>query len=1075
MQILSNFFSRTLVLAVIAATIVSCTPAAKKARYAKRGEEYFKAGEYDKAKIEYLNVLKVDQGDANAYGRIGAMWLEEGAPLRAAAFLVKAIELAPNNIDNHLNLARVYLAVGRVADARKEAMTVLEKAPDTGKALLVLVDAAQKPEDVAATEQELQKFPHKDNADYYLASAGIAGTKGDIAGAEAALQRAAAADPNLPAVHSALGTLYLIKKDVEKAEAEFEKAASLSPPRSTEKLKFAQFKVQTGASAEAEAFLEKVTKQTPDLLPAWSILARIADGEKKYDEALQLLQNALSRDPENLDARLVQAETWLSKKEAKKAVDSLENLNRTYPNAPIIKYTLARSYLATNSPKQALDELDETVRLNPGYADAVLLRSELQLRNGNAQAVVEPLQAVLKARPDGGAAPVLLAEAYRMLGRFDEAATLIQEQIKKSPKVAASYYLLGLILKQQNKQVEARQAFEKAAELAPENPSSLEQLVNLDIDAKAYEAGHQRVNQVLQKQPNSAAAYYLQGKLYSAEGKFDVAQAALLKAINLDPNFTRAYDLLVPVYSRANKLPEALNEMNAVLAKRPNDVRALLLAGSIYDAMKDYNKSRDSYEKVLAVDPNSAVALNNLAFIYAEKLNDLKRAAELAQKARSIAPTNPAVLDTLGWITYKQGGYQQAADLLGQSAAKAPDSAEIQFHLGMADYMMGRTDAARAALEKAVGSATEFEGKEEARSRLASLGQEGSAAPNLSAAELEASLKQQPNDPIGLARLGEAYEKEGAVAKAADAYERAFKANPKLMTAAMKLAQLNAGPLKNPDKALQYAKKARELAPADPHAAATVGSIAFQIGNYTWAYSLLQEGGRQLPNDPAVLHDLAWAAYSLGKVAEARETMQRVLSIGPSSPQSADARTFLSMTASTTGENDVSASEAEINSALAADPNYVPALAARAANQAKRGDSVGAEATYRQVLQRFPDFAPAQRDLAAILINDPTKRDTAYELATKARRTISGDPLISIVLGRVSYERKDFNRAIQLFQESAGEKPLDARSLYYLGMAQAQAKHKAEAKETLNRALQAGLGGAEASEAKRALADIGGS
>src|SRR5438874_7847293 len=184
--------------------------------------------------------------------------------------------------------------------------------------------------------------------------------------------------------------------------------------------------------------------------------------------------------------------------------------------------------------------------------------------------------------------------------------------------------------------------------------------------------------------------------------------------------------------------------------------------------------------------------------------------------------------------------------------------------------MTGRTDAAGAALEKAIASATDFDGKEEARRRLASLGKESSAGQNLSAAELEASLKQQPNDPIGLAQLGEAYERQGAVAKAADAYERAMKANPKLLTAVMKLAQLNAGPLKNPDKALQYAKKARELAPADAHAAATVGSIAFQLGNYSWAYSLLQEGSRQLPNDYAVRHYLAWAAYSLGKVAEAR-------------------------------------------------------------------------------------------------------------------------------------------------------------------------------------------------------------
>ena len=181
------------------------------------------------------------------------------------------------------------------------------------------------------------------------------------------------------------------------------------------------------------------------------------------------------------------------------------------------------------------------------------------------------------------------------------------------------------------------------------------------------------------------------------------------------------------------------------------------------------------------------------------------------------------------------------------------------------------------------------------------------------------------------------------------------------------------------------------------------------------------------------------------------------------------------MTELTAGEKDVAGSEREINSALAADPNYVPALIARAAIQTKRGETAGAETTYKQVLQRFPDFAPAQRDLALLLINDPTKLDAAYELATKARRTNSGDPLISVVLGRVYYERKDFNRAIQLFQESAREKPLDAKSLYYLGMAQAQAKHKAEAKETLNRALQAGLGDAEASEAKRELAELGGS
>jgi tetratricopeptide (TPR) repeat protein len=1058
----------------IAILLTGCTAASRKARHSEQAERFFKSGEYDKAKVEYLNAIKIDPSDAHAYAQIGAIWAEEGAPLRGGAFLVKALELAPDDTASRVNLARVYLAAGGTSNARKEAMTVLEKAPSNGEALLALVDTSQTPEEISATEQQLEKFPQKDSVYYYLAVAGIAAKKSELPAAETALQRAIAADSNSAAAHSALAALYLSRKDNEKAGAELEKAAKLAKPRSPQTIKFAQFMVQNGAPEEAKAFLTNITKQAPDFLPAWPILAKIAITEKKYDDALKLVENALSRDPENIDARLVQAETWVAKGETKKAMDSIENLDRAYPRNPIIKYALARVYARTNNLDQAIAAVDQAANLSPHFLDAVLFRAELHLRIGDGRSVVDSLSALVKQSPDLFRAKLMLAEAYRSLGQLDDAAAILREQINASPQNAAPYRLLGVILQQQNKITEAREALNKAAQLAPDNPSSLEQLIDLDIANKNYAAGHRRVDEVLQKQPTSAVAYYLRGKLYLSEKKFDLAQTALLKAIDLDSNLSSAYDLLSPAFLNANNPSQALNQMNAVLAKKPDDLQALLAIGMIYSQMKEFNKARDAYERVIAVSPTHILALNNLAYIYAEKFNDLKRGSELAQKARSIAPTNPSVLDTLGWITYKQGDYQQAAELLKDSVAKSPDNAEIQFHLGMAEYMMGRTDAARAALKTAVGSAIDFDGKEEARRRLASLGTEGSAGQNLSAAEIEASLKEQPNDPAGLCRLGDAYEKQGEVAKAADAYERALKANPNMLPAAMKLAQLNAGSLKNPDKALQYAKKARELAPTDPRATAAVGSIAFQLGNYTWAYSLLQEANRQLPNDPVVLRDLAWAAYSLGKVAEARQTMQNVLSSAPTSPQSADAKTFLSMTGLSMDGNSVSASEAEVNSVLTAAPGYVPALAARAAIQAERGDSVGAEATYRQVLQRFPDFAPAQRDLAAILVNDPTKRDTAYDLATKARRTTPADPLISIVLGRVSYERKDFGRAIQLFQESARERPLDAKSLYYLGMAQAQAKRNAEAKETLNRALRAGLSETEASEAKRALAGIGG-
>ena len=69
----------------------------------------------------------------------------------------------------------------------------------------------------------------------------------------------------------------------------------------------------------------------------------------------------------------------------------------------------------------------------------------------------------------------------------------------------------------------------------------------------------------------------MRGKLYVAEEKFDLAQTALLKAIDLDPNLTSAYDLLIPTYLRANKLPEherALRRLAELYRSRGDESRA---------------------------------------------------------------------------------------------------------------------------------------------------------------------------------------------------------------------------------------------------------------------------------------------------------------------------------------------------------------------------------------------------------------------------------------------------------------------------------------------------------------------
>jgi TolA-binding protein len=145
---------------------------------------------------------------------------------------------------------------------------------------------------------------------------------------------------------------------------------------------------------------------------------------------------------------------------------------------------------------------------------------------------------------------------------------------------------------------------------------------------------------------------------------------------------------------------------------------------------------------------------------------------------------------------------------------------------------------------------------------------------------------------------------------------------------------------------------------------------------------------------------------------------------------------------------------------------------AQATLLAQRDQAKAASEIYSNILQRLPDFAPAQKRLATLYAQDSSTVAAAYDMATKARKTLPDDAQLAELLGRLSYEKKEYPRAIQLLQESARKRPLDADSLFCLGMSQLQTRQKAEAQGILNQALVSGLQDPQAAEAKRALADL---
>ena len=178
------------------------------------------------------------------------------------------------------------------------------------------------------------------------------------------------------------------------------------------------------------------------------------------------------------------------------------------------------------------------------------------------------------------------------------------------------------------------------------------------------------------------------------------------------------------------------------------------------------------------------------------------------------------------------------------------------------------------------------------------------------------------------------------------------------------------------------------------------------------------------------------------------------------------------MTALDENPKELTTAENDVQKELKSNPEYVPALMVQAAFDAQRRQIKPAIETYKSILGSWPEFAPAQKRLAALYAQDRATVAAAYDLATKARKTLPDDPELAALLGRLSYEKKEYPRAVQLFQESARKRPLDANSLFYLGMSQLQARQTAEARGALNQALAGGLQEPLAAEAKQALAGL---
>jgi tetratricopeptide (TPR) repeat protein len=671
------------------------------------------------------------------------------------------------------------------------------------------------------------------------------------------------------------------------------------------------------------------------------------------------------------------------------------------------------------------------------------------------------------------------ADFKRRTGAVKEAKDILEGVLQKAPDyLAAQTALMKLACSEQEKDCDDR--VQAILTRDPINFDALFQDGIIRIDSgdagKAIRELEYLNNNYTQNSPvhfQLARAYVELGKTASTVNSrraLDAAESYLNAAIKLDPKLDQATLLLAEIKLNNRNPAAAVDLLLPLIKGRPQIAQAHYLLATGYLGQQQPDQALAVFRRMTDLFPKDAQP----PFLIGRILTARKQLAEARQefeKSHEISPEYLPPIEALIELDIADKQYAAALDRAQKLIDKDPKQAQFwtirgQIYLAQGDFAHAEPD-----LLKAITLDPQLEPAYISLARLyvASNRQE-QAIERLNA--FISQSKDEVNKSVpALLQLAAIQESAKRFDAARDAYEKVLDVDPNLVPALNNLAVLYADNLGQVDKGYELAKKARENAPNDPHAADTLGWILYQKGDYGSALPLLQESVGRLPGSPAIEFHLGMTQYMLGADEPARAALQQAVQATAEFADKAKARQRLDVLAIDTQTANAAATRSELESYLHEQPNDPVALLRLGQLEERDGALDQAVKTYQKISDTDPQFAPATRRLAMLYGQRPFDDTRAYDVASKAREAYPGDSDIARVLGILSYRRGYYPQSAELLKEAATKQTDNAELFYYLGEAYHQLNRWGDCDNALKRAVSLNLSAKLADEAKSTLAD----
>ncbi|GAA6135631.1 tetratricopeptide repeat protein [Oceaniserpentilla sp. 4NH20-0058] len=361
--------------------------------------------------------------------------------------------------------------------------------------------------------------------------------------------------------------------------------------------------------------------------------------------------------------------------------------------------------------------------------------ASLHQQQGNNDQAIKICERLMEYHPSFYPAWSLNARILANDDQHKEALNIVNKALEQFQSDKSFTLLKARLLIKLKNILQAEAVFNQLSVLDPNDPHILLPLALTQLDLEKYQEAKLTFQKLLNLQQfqneahfylgrieehlsnsNAALEHYLamtSGREYlSAQGaivniylkneQIDTAINHIQQQRNIDHENESTYFLMeIDVLNRTNQPLAAMEVSNKGISLYPNNKKMRYARAMVAEKLGQLSVLEADLQHIIEIDPNNSIALNALGYTLADRNIRLQEALSFIQQAQAINPKDPAIMDSLGWVYFRLGQFDQSITLLVQAFEIFPD-AEVAAHLGEVLWSTGKHQQAKDIWKKAL-------------------------------------------------------------------------------------------------------------------------------------------------------------------------------------------------------------------------------------------------------------------------------------------------------------------------------------------------------------------------------------